>query len=216
MSDWFERRHPLVGAAAFGIPIIVTCFLTEWYLSAASLALAVFFAFILAGGDVMRRRLPGIAILMILVALSNPFIVHTGSRILFFVNGVPITLEAVEYGLNLGLMIAAVIVWCICWDRVMTEQKIYRLTRWMHPGAALVLSMSLRLVPLYMRRWDDMRKAREFSGSAGSGGIISKCRDAVTCFSGLMTWAIENSRTTAVSMVSRGACLTEKKRRQTV
>ena len=74
-------------------------------------------------------------------------------------------------------------------------------------GAALslVLSMTLRFVPLFRRQLEVVRQAQFCIGrDASCGSVWQRVRRAVTIFSIMVTWALENAIETADSMKSRG------------
>lgn len=211
MRDYFERANPYFCAVCFLTPIIVTCFASRWQYGLISLALAAVVYALLVGVGKLLKNLRTLLVLFVLVVISNPLVSHNGATELFFLNGRPVTLEAFEYGLSLGIMLMAVLLWSGCWNQVMTEDKLSYIFRRLSPGFALVLSMSLRLVPMYMRRWESMRNSLKASGIKEGSGPVTMAKHSAACFAGLMDWAINNSSITASSMVARGACLSRKK-----
>jgi hypothetical protein len=61
--------------------------------------------------------------LFLLVAVTNPLFSHNGVTPLFFMNGNPVTLEAVVYGVFISVMVVGVLFWCKCYNEIMTEDK---------------------------------------------------------------------------------------------
>ena len=73
------------------------------------------------------------------------------------------------------------------------------------PALSLVLSMTLRFVPLFRRQLETVRQAQFCIGrDASTGSAWQRARRAVTIFSIMVTWALENAIETADSMKSRG------------
>ena len=73
------------------------------------------------------------------------------------------------------------------------------------PALSLVLSMTLRFVPLFRRQLEVVRQAQFCIGrDASCGSVWQRVRRAVTIFSIMVTWALENAIETADSMKSRG------------
>lgn len=207
MSDFFERKSPYLALMCFGTPLLVTCFIKDWRWALVSLAIAMIINVLLMGIHKLIATLKGMAGLVALLVIINPLVSSGGTREILFVNGRPITIEAVIQGVSLGVMLVAVIVWSSCWNFVMTEEKLSYILRRFSPQVAVVLSMTLRLIPLYKRRWDNMVESHRALGLPEKAGMFSKIKQAVICFSGLMDWGMENGRVTAISMVARGACL---------
>ena len=211
MSDFFDRKSPYLALVCFGIPLVVTCFLRQWQYGLVSLAVAICVHIVLIGIGSTVRTMKNMVGLFALVVIINPLVSTAGTTELLFVNGRPITLESILQGVSLGVMLMAVILWSSCWNHVMTEEKLSHILRKFSPQVATCLSMTLRLIPLYMRRWESMQESHRALGLPQKTGLFSRIGEAVTIFSGLMDWGIENGRVTATSMVARGACLDREK-----
>ncbi len=144
------------------------------------------------------------AVLIPVIALTNPLFSHKGTTVLFFLNGLPVTLESFLYGVNLGFKAAAVLLWCAVLSQTLTSEKITYLFGKVSPRLALVLSMSLRFIPQYIREFKSIRTAQKAMGLSAQDNIIDSVRCAVSDFSALVTYALENSVETAASMKARG------------
>ena len=211
MTDFFNRKSPYVSLLCFGIPMVVTCFLRDWKWALISLVLAAIVHGLLIGFNKLVLTIKSVTGLFALLVIINPLVSTTGTTALLFINGRPITVEAILQGVSLGVMLVAVILWSGCWNHVMTEEKLSHIFKRFSPQVVVVLSMTLRLIPLYKRRWDNMQESHRALGLPEKTGVFSKIKQAVICFSGLMDWGIENGRITATSMVARGACLDKRK-----
>ena len=146
--DAFSACHPLVNFLYFGMVLVFSMFFMHPVCLAASLAAALAYALYLRGGRALRRDLLLILPLVLLTALLNPAFNHQGMTILaYFPNGNPLTGESLWYGLAAGTMVAAVILWFVCYNAVMTSDKFVYLFGRVIPSLSLVLSMTLRFVP---------------------------------------------------------------------
>ena len=102
-------------------------------------------------------------------------------------------------------MLCAVVLWFLCFNRVITSDKFVYLFGRVIPALSLVLSMTLRFVPLFRRQLETVRQAQFCIGrDASTGSAWQRARRAVTIFSIMVTWALENAIETADSMKSRG------------
>ena len=102
-------------------------------------------------------------------------------------------------------MLCAVLLWFVCYNRVLTSDKFVYLFGRVIPALSLVLSMTLRFVPRFKQQMDTVRQAQFCIGrDASSGSVWQRARKAVTIFSIMVTWALENAIETADSMKSRG------------
>ena len=102
-------------------------------------------------------------------------------------------------------MIAAVVAWFSCYTVVMTSDKFVYLFGRVIPVLSLVLSMTLRFVPRFRAQLQTISEAQRGIGRDVSGGpLLRRTRNAITVFSIMVTWALENAIETADSMKSRG------------
>jgi len=144
--------------------------------------------------------------MLAMAALVNPAFNHQGATILAYLpSGNPLTLESIVYGLAAAGMLCAVMVWFSCYTQVMTSDKFVYLFGRIIPALSLVLSMALGFVPRFAAQFRVVREAQRCVGrDVGEGSVFRRVRIAVTIFSILVTWALENAIETADSMKSRG------------
>ena len=95
----------------------------------------------------------------LLAAGFNPLFNHEGATILgYWPSGNPLTLESVLYGGGTALMLLAALGWFSCLNRVMTADKWMCLVGRALPTLSLLLSMTLRLVPRFRARLEEIRR----------------------------------------------------------
>lgn len=140
----------------------------------------------------------------IVLSLVNPLISHNGRTVLFVLNHGPVTLEALLYGVNSAGMIVGALYWFSSFTHIMTSEKLLYLTGAMSPKLSLVLSMTMRAVPLFRDQWKKVSDAQKAAGLFAEDNIIDDIRGNMRIFSIMTTWAIENGIITADSMEARG------------
>ena len=86
----------------------------------------------------------------------------------------------------------------------MTSDKLMHLFGRVVPALSLLLSMTLRFVPRFQAKLREVTAARRGMGLYAEKGRLQKLRSAVTVFSVMVTWSLENAVETADSMKSRG------------
>ena len=138
------------------------------------------------------------------VALLNPLTYHNGVTVLFVLNGNPITLEATLYGLAAAGMIVAVMCWFRCFSYIMTSDKLMYLLGGISPRLALLLSMTLRYVPLFGAQARKIQRSQRALGLYKDDNIVDSFRGGMRVFSVMVTWTLENGIITADSMTARG------------
>lgn len=206
MADAFSRYHPLVNFLYFALVLAFSMVFMHPVCLAISLICALCYAVQLTGakavGFSLRVSLP----VLLLAAVVNPAFNHQGVTILTYLpTGNPLTLESILYGLAAGTMLCAVLTWFSCYNAVITSDKFVYLFGRVIPSLSLVLSMTLRFVPRFKAQMDTVRQAQFCVGrDVSTGSLWQRARKAVTIFSIMVTWALENAIETADSMRSRG------------
>ena len=206
MGDAFSRYHPLVNFLFFALVLAYSMVLMHPVCLVLSTLGGGWYVARLLGGKGLRRHLLWLLPMALLAAALNPAFVHQGVTILAYLpSGNPLTLESILYGLAAGAMLCAVVLWFVCFNAVITSDKFVYLFGRVIPALSLVLSMTLRFVPLFRRQLEVVRQAQFCIGrDASCGSVWQRGRRAVTIFSIMVTWALENAIETADSMKSRG------------
>ena len=206
MRDTFSDCHPAVNFAYFALVLAFSMTLMHPVCLLISLTGACCYLVRLHGLRELGHSARWLVPMALLAALVNPAFVHQGVTILTYLpSGNPLTLESILYGLAAGTMLCAVVLWFMCFNRVITSDKFVYLFGRVIPALSLVLSMTLRFVPLFRRQLETVRQAQFCIGrDASTGSAWQRARKAVTIFSIMVTWALENAIETADSMKSRG------------
>lgn len=137
-------------------------------------------------------------------ALINPLFNHNGATALFMLNDNAVTLEALIFGLSSGIMIGAVLLWFSTFTQIMTSDKLLYVFGSISPKLALILSMTLRYIPLFKQQITKTNNAQKAMGLYKEDNAIDKVRGGMRIFSVMVTWALENGVITADSMTARG------------
>lgn len=140
----------------------------------------------------------------ITMALLNPVFSHNGVTVLFVMNNNPVTLESILYGCCTATVIIAVLYCFRCFSYIMTSDKLLYLFGALSPKTALILSMSLRYIPLFGEQIKKVNDAQKVLGAYKDDNIIDTFKTGLKVSSITITWAIENGIITADSMAARG------------
>jgi energy-coupling factor transport system permease protein len=202
--DFFSGFHPAVlllyfcGVLFFGMfslhpVVLLITFFSEF-----------FYSILLSGGKALKFDLCMLPVTLA-VALLNPLLNHAGATILFYLNGNPVTWEAIVAGANYALAFLAVLLTFSCFNRIMTSDKLMYLFGKLIPVLSLIFSMTLRFVPRYKAQIKKIAKAQKCIGKdPGHGNLLRRTENGVRILSVLITWALENAVETADSMKARG------------
>lgn len=149
------------------------------------------------------REIPYLIVLFLAVSLTNPVFTPRGRTVLFFLLDIPITLESLIAGTTNGVLFVAVLLWCRALFYCLDGDRLLYLFGRRAPKTALILSMTLRFIPMLTRRFREIRAAQRGCGGTGTG----KLRSGALYFSALVTCALEDSVTAGASMECRGGNL---------
>lgn len=202
----FSSCHPALNFLYFALVIGFSMFLMHPVSLIISLGASLTYAVYLNGRRAVRFSLLVMLPMMIVAALVNPAFNHEGATLLAYLpSGNPLTLESILYGLAAAAMLAAVVTWFSCYTAVMTSDKFVYLFGRVIPALSLVLSMTLRFVPKFQAQFKVVSEAQQCVGrDVSNGSLLRRLRNAVTIFSIMLTWSLENAIETADSMKSRG------------
>lgn len=203
-SDAFGAYHPVTLFFYFAGLILITIFTVNPLMLSIALLGAVSYCVYIEKGRNLKDDLLFYIPMFILVSVTNPLFSHNGVTPLFFMNGNPVTLEAIYYGVNIALLLAAVAFWCRAYSKTVTEDKFLFLFSKTLPKTALVISMAIKFIPILKRQAKRISSAQKAMGLYSSKSYVDKLRSAVRVFSALVTWSLENAVDTARSMRARG------------
>ncbi|HIV85617.1 MAG TPA: energy-coupling factor transporter transmembrane protein EcfT [Candidatus Monoglobus merdigallinarum] len=205
MRDEFSRFHPTVNFLYFTAVIVFSTIYMNPILLGISLICALLYSIYLEGARSLKLSLLVVLPIGLFAAAVNIAFNHNGMTVLgYFPTGNPLTLESIAYGVSAAVLLADVILWFFCFNRVITSDKFIYLFGKIIPALSLVLSMALRFVPRFKQQLHSISTAQRSISTASEKGLFSKIKHGVNVFSIMLTWSLENSVTTADSMNSRG------------
>ena len=225
----FDTVHPVVPALYAGLTLGLTMFSMHPVLIALSLAGAFAYLACARGAasalSALRWQVPVVAV----VALVNPLFVHMGSTVLFEFFGRPVFLESLLYGLAMAGLFLTSVEWFAAFSHMLTYDKVMGLFGGAAPTVALMVSMTMRLVPRFLRQGRTIASVQDVALSCAEGGqpgpgrvspasasghpaapaprvpgVPSHVRARLRQTSVLMGWAMEDSLETADAMRARG------------
>lgn len=200
----FETYHPFINFIYFIAVLILILFCDNMIILVLWIVFAVLFLGCHRKKSEIYKTISGIFLLIGGMACINPMISHNGVTILFFMNGKAVTCEAVIYGGYIGLLLSAMLLWSSCFNEVMTSDKIIYVTGRVLPHLALVISMTMRFIPLFKRKASEVYAYQKINMKKDRPSYVDKLLLGMKTFSIIMTWSFENALDTADSMKSRG------------
>ncbi|GGD57525.1 energy-coupling factor transporter transmembrane component T [Paenibacillus nasutitermitis] len=207
MSSGFGSLHPAV-CFLYYVAAILLAMLLLHPLFLATLILFVLLLNLLHGRAQrarLLRTLPYYLLICGSVAVLNPLFSHRGWYILFYFMDQPVTLEAILYGVIMMLSLLAILLLFLSFQFILPADKFMYLFSAAAPKTSLLTLMTLRLVPLFLRR---LRQITIVQGTrridVRHGGLRKRLQDGMVLLRVLLMWSLEEALQTADSMKARG------------
>lgn len=199
----FSEHNPIAIFVHFMLTIIIAMFIQNPIILLLALFGSILY-YAVTFRKISAKTLIFWILLFLLISLINPIFSHKGETVLLFINGKAITLEALFYGINNGIMILAVMIWFLVFSEIMTSDKVMYIFGKFSPRLALLISMSLRYIPLYRQRASIINNAQKTMGLYKESNIVDNVKGGMRVTSSLITWSLETSVDTADSFAARG------------
>lgn len=199
----FTMSHPAVPAFYIVLTLGLTMFSMQPVLIALSLVGGLAYGFATRGAartlGALRWQLP----VILIIAVLNPLFSASGSTELFRIGMRAVYLESMVYGLCMGGLFVASVLWFEAAASMLGYDKVLALLGNAAPVIALMISMCMRLIPQFLRRGRTVlavQDAIDVPGRAPADPVRSRFRAS----SVLMGWGMEDSLERADAMRSRG------------
>ncbi len=184
------KLHPLVSFVYMTAAVGITIFTRNPILLGLSLIGSSLLAALSGAGKSIIWGLTAAAA----VTITNPLFSHNGVTALFFIGDTAITAEAFAYGGAFGVMLWAVFLWGKCSVYYLSSDKFIWLFGKIAPNLGLMLSCTLRFIPLFIGR------TKEFAAVRGADTI----KEYLKAFSSSVNYSMEEAISAAESMRARG------------
>lgn len=204
--DAFSGYHPIINFLYFCLVLGFTMFLMHPVCLIISLFCSAYYYVGFNGAKSVNFFIRFALPMLLLTAIINPAFNHRGTVILCYLpTGNPLTLESILYGIAAGIMLVSVLLWFGCYTAVMSSDKFIYLFGKIIPSLSLMISMVLRFVPKFKSQFESVKEAQAGIGrDISNGSLLKRLKNALNCFSIMVTWSLENAIDTADSMKSRG------------
>lgn len=200
----FETAHPAVTLAYFASTVLIGMFALQPVFVAIWLAGGLALSLVCVGWREALAKLRWLVPMLVLVCLVNPLFVASGSTLLFRVGPLAVYLESLAYGLTMGALLAACVLWMEGASRCLPAEALMSLLANRLPSLALMLSLGSQLVPQLLRRSHSV-DAVACACTAGGGERAAHSRAGrVRTSTIVMSWALEDSVGRADAMRARG------------
>jgi len=200
----FSQFHPFILFIYYVTVLGITIFMMHPIVLVISLLSALLFFGCLTSLKTIAREISFYTCVFILIAVTNPLFVHKGETILFFLNERPVTLEAIIYGIFIATMLVAVIFWSKSYSYLMGSEKVIYLFGKIVPKLSLIITITLRLIPLFKKQIQKVNRSQKTLGLYTSDSVTDRLLSGVRLFNSILTWSLEHAIHQADAMKARG------------
>ncbi|MDC2864123.1 energy-coupling factor transporter transmembrane component T [Bacillus sp. BP-3] len=207
----FSSMHPFINFLYY-IGVIILCMVC---LHPVFLIGAICMILILnitqGNGEKLRKMLPSSLFFAFIITIANSLLTHRGSTILFYIGFNPITLEAVIYGCTMALSLIVIMFTFTSYNEMISSHKFLYLFSRISPKAALLTMITVRFVPLFMRRVTHITLVQKTKGvQVDAGSLKERAQNGMKLLQVLLVCSLEEALQTADSMQARGFGVTKR------
>lgn len=175
VSAW-GLYHPLLPVLYLLAVLVFAMLLRQPALVGMSLLASVAYHFVLAGTRSTLGMLAWQVPLLLIIGIANPLFSASGSTELLRIGPRAFYAEALLYGFTTGGMLMTVMVWFSCGNRMLDSDQVLLLGARVMPLVSLMVSMTLKLVPQFLRRGRQVADTQKACSAASVSAV--KARDA--------------------------------------
>lgn len=204
-TNHFSTYHPIIVFLYYLSIMVFIVTLTHPAFLVAGLFMWLIYVFLLIGTKAFFKSLLYIVPLALFITIINPLFNHKGDTPILYYNNIPITLEALCYGLFTSVMLISLIYLFRAFDRCITPHKFVYLFGKTIPTIALMITMIMRFIPHFTRKLSAITQTQECLGvSTKHGSLRNRLFSGNNIISVLVSFSLEGTIDTADSMKARG------------
>ena len=201
----FAVMHPWTNFIYIALVLVITMFTMNPVILAVSYVSSLVLGIYIQGGSFIKKNIMITIPVIIFSVLIQPIFNHSGVTPLFYINDNMVCLENIIYGAVISVLLISVIQWCSVAAGYLSSEKMMYLFGSFIPSVGMIFSMILRMIPLMRKRYRQIHDAQMgLRGVETKNGIFEKIGHFANEFSTLITWSLESSMETSMSMESRG------------
>ena len=204
----FDTAHPSVPALYLAITLGLSMASMQPVLIALSLVGAFAYGCCARGVGACLQALRWQLPVILVIAAFNPLFSASGSTELFRLGERAVYLESLCYGCAMGGLFVASVLWFQAASELLSFDKVMALFGNVAPIIALMISMTMRLIPRFLRQGRQIAAVQGVVAASADegahGGLSGAFSGRLRLSSVLMGWGMEDSLETADAMRARG------------
>lgn len=205
MGYGFSSIHPLPSFLYYIGAIILTMTFYHPIFLFTGLLILIAINFIQNKGKKLKSYSKFYLFMAIIIVILNPIISSRGETVLFYIFDKVITLESFLYGVCTMLSLISIMILFLSYNMIITDDKFMYLFSGILPKTSFLVMMTMRFVPLFKRRAEEIAIAQKLKGGeTHKNSFKDKIKEGMQTLNILVTWSLEEAIQTARSMRARG------------
>ncbi len=153
---------------------------------------------------------PFFVIMILMIILINPLFSRLGSTVLFSLPELPVigcvsfTLEALLYGIDMGLRLLVVVTTFFLYNQTVNPDRAFALFARLAPGTAMLVALTTRLIPHLAVRLRDIKEVQQTRGvDFDRPGLINKISSYYPLLKVILLTSLESALNIAEAIQSK-------------
>lgn len=143
--------------------------------------------------------------LFVIISVMNPFFSNKGITSLFYLNGRPVTVEALLFGMDAAVTLIGSLIWFRIFSAVFTSDKIAAVAANPHfAKIPYIFILTLRYVPMFKKRFRQIMSSQKSAGMLISAAPERSLRNYLNVFFTLAASSLELCADASASLKARG------------
>lgn len=207
---FLQSFHPLTVIIYSGVLVFLALACDHPVLLLALYAVLLMNIKLVDAGSAYKAFAPFFIIMMAMIILINPLFSRLGSTVLFSLPDLPVmgrisfTLEALLYGVNMGLRLLVVVTTFFLYNQAINPDRAFALFARLAPGTAMLVALTTRLIPHLANQLKSIKEVQQTRGVAfDQPGLIKRISSYYPLLKVIMLTSLENAMNIAEAIQSR-------------
>lgn len=201
----FEQLNPWVMFTYYVVVIACAMIFVQPIFLAVILLLIIAVDLLGKGGHQVLTLLEGGLFMVAFIMVLNPLLNNRGAHVIWSFGGLLITVESILYGFLMALSLMCVLLIFVSYNQYFTSQKLMYIFARFSPKLTLLTMITLRFVPLFLRRFRGITQAQAVRGiEVKQGNFRQRSLGVTKLLEVLLVSSFNHALQTADSMSARG------------
>lgn len=201
----FEQLNPIVCFTYYVITIAMSMVFIHPVFLISELIIIILVNLVAKNYKQTLGMLQGSLFMMAFIIIMNPLINNRGSHIIAVFGGITITAESIIYGFLMALSLSILMMVFVSYNKTITSHKFLYLFARISPQLTLLTMITMRFVPLFIKRFGNIRDVQRTRGvQMETGSLKQRASSGMRLMEVLLVSSFEDALQTADSMSARG------------